>query len=86
MDYVRGDLIRLRAFGGKHIVRRFVEERGSSVLICSHEEYDMALREGREPLCIGFPYEDIVGNKRQRKLKYQSGGSANLTTKNSDHR
>jgi hypothetical protein len=60
MRYVRGDAIKLRAFGGKQIVRRFVESLGNSVLICTHEEYELALREGREPLCIGFSPEDII--------------------------
>jgi hypothetical protein len=60
MRYVKGDLIRLRAFGGKQIVRRFVESLGNSVLICTHAEYELALKEHREPLCIGFSPEDII--------------------------
>jgi hypothetical protein len=87
MDYVRGDPIRLRAFGGKQIVRRFVEKRGASMLICSHEEYDLALREGREPLCIGFRAEDIIEDKRQRRSGHQpSSRSANNKTKDSNGR
>lgn len=64
MGYSRGDSIKLRAFGGKRIVRRFVEKRGRSVLICSHEEYELALRENRKPLCIGFRQEDVITDKR----------------------
>ena len=60
MRYVRGDIIRLRAFGGKQIVRRFVESLENSVLICTHAEYELALKEHREPLCIGFSPEDII--------------------------
>jgi len=80
MRYVRGDAIRLRAFGGKQIVRRFVESLGNSVLICTHEEYELALREGREPLCIGFSPEDIVesGVPRSRTSpSLKNGGSTN---------
>jgi len=79
MRYVRGDAIRLRAFGGKQIVRRFVESLGSSVLICTHEEYELALREGREPLCIGFSPEDIIepGVSRSRTSSFKNGRSAN---------
>ncbi len=65
MGLVRGDTIKLRAFGGKRIVRRFVEKRRGAVLICSHEEYELALREKREPLCIGFRTEDVIGYKAQ---------------------
>lgn len=70
MRYVRGDAIRLRAFGGKQIVRRFVGSVGSSVLICTHEEYELAIREGREPLCIGFSPGDVIepGVPRSRTL------------------
>jgi hypothetical protein len=81
MGYVKGDQIKLWAFGGKQIVRRFVEERGGSVLICSQEEYDLALREGREPLCIGFPSEDVIENKKHRgRGRQPSRRSRNLSS------
>lgn len=56
----RGCFIKLRAFGGKHIVRRFVRRKNGSVLICSDEEYRLAIREGRQPLCVGFPLSEVL--------------------------
>jgi hypothetical protein len=86
MGYVRGDPIKLRAFGGKRIVRRFVEERSGSVLICSHDEYELALREKREPLCIGFRPEDIIGDKRPQGSRHQrSRLSARLKNKGGEY-
>ncbi|HYJ88791.1 MAG TPA: hypothetical protein VEW46_22195 [Pyrinomonadaceae bacterium] len=76
MGYVKGDLIKLRAFGGKRIVRRFVEERGGSILICSHEEYELALLEKREPLCIGFRPENIIEESRKQELQRRPRGKS----------
>lgn len=56
----RGTLIRVRAFGGKEIVRRFLAKRNGTVLICSDQEYQSARREKREPLCVGFPMADVI--------------------------
>jgi hypothetical protein len=56
-----GDLVRLRAFGGKEIVRRVAGQDGSIVRVCSEEEYQAAIQEKREPECIGFPVKDVIG-------------------------
>lgn len=56
----RGALIKVRAFGGKEIVRRFLAKRNGTVLICSDEEYQLALRERRKPTCVGFPLSDVI--------------------------
>jgi hypothetical protein len=61
MGLQKGSFIKLRAFGGKQIVRRFVRKYKGAVLICSDEEYRKASREHREPLCIGFPIDDVIG-------------------------
>ena len=81
MRYVKGDSIKLRAFGGKCIVRRFVEERGGSILICSHEEYSLALREERGPLCIGFRPEDVIKDGALRRRRPTSPRSTRSRTK-----
>ena len=61
MGLRKGSFIKLRAFGGKQIVRRFVRKHKEAVLICSDEEYRQASREHREPLCVGFPIDDVIG-------------------------
>ena len=60
MNLKPGDLVRLRAFGGKEIVRRFVGQQEGTALICSEEEYKVASREGRKPECVGFPLQDVI--------------------------
>lgn len=56
----KGDLIRVRAFGGKELIRRLIEVKDSVVLICKEEEYLAAQKEGREPTCVGFHIEDVI--------------------------
>ena len=56
-----GDLVRVRLYGGEEVVRRFVVQTESSVVICSEEEFQRSLEEGRNPDGIGFPPEDILG-------------------------
>jgi len=60
-----GDLVRLRAFGGKRIVRRLVSDRGGTVLICSEDEYQSAKREDRQPQVIGWPAADVLGIEKR---------------------
>ncbi len=71
MAVTKGGLIKLRAFGGKQIVRRFVGKRRETVLICSDQEYKSALRDRRDPLCVGFPLEDVVGDETKKRLRQQ---------------
>lgn len=61
MSYQRGDIVRLRAYGDEIIERRVwhVHERG--VVICSEEAYRRATSGGDEPLCVGWPPEDVLG-------------------------
>lgn len=60
MGLKRGGLIKVRAFGGKEIVRRFLAKRNGTVLICSEEEYQSARLQKREPICVGFPVGDVI--------------------------
>lgn len=60
MSLKRGGLIKVRAFGGKEIVRRFIAKRNGTVLICSEEEYESARLAKRQPMCVGFPASDVV--------------------------
>jgi hypothetical protein len=71
MKVKKGRLIQLRAWGNRLIFRRFVGEQNGTVLICSDHEYKSALREKREPLCVGFPLADVVGASTRENLRLQ---------------
>jgi hypothetical protein len=58
---VKGQRIRLIAYGGEEIIRRVVGETDSTVIVCTDAEYDSAEREGRDPKAVGFPKSTIVG-------------------------
>jgi hypothetical protein len=60
MNAQKGDLVKVKAYGGQMIVRRVVEVRERSVILTTKEEYETAAREKREPICIGFPLSDVV--------------------------
>ena len=60
MEMQSGDLVRVRTYGGREIVRRLATVRGATALICNDEEYKAATKEQREPICIGFPLADVV--------------------------
>jgi hypothetical protein len=71
----RGALIKVRAFGGKQIIRRFLAKRDGTVLICSDEEYQSARLERRKPTCVGFPLSDVINVETERS----SRNASNLT-------
>ncbi|MBF7081866.1 hypothetical protein IT084_02610 [Desulfallas sp. Bu1-1] len=58
-----GDLVRINAYGGKELLRRVVAvttlARRKIVCVCTEEEWQTAQEEGREPMCVGFPLEDV---------------------------
>ena len=56
-----GDMVKVRAFGGRIMERRVVKAYGGMVYVCRDEEYQAAQREERKPVCIGFSLADIVG-------------------------
>lgn len=58
-----GDLIKLRAYKGKSIIRRFLGTRHSIVLICSDAEYQLARREKRKPFAVGFQLDDVIDSR-----------------------
>jgi hypothetical protein len=57
---VDGQLVTVKLYGGETAQRRVVEDKGSVVVICAEEEYVSAKREGREPIGLGFPREDVL--------------------------
>lgn len=72
MGLKRGALIKVRAFGGKQIIRRFLAKRNGTVLICSEEEYQSARLERRKPTCVGFPLSDVVNIQPERSARKSS--------------
>ncbi len=70
----RGALIKVRAFGGKQIVRRFLAKRNGTVLICSDEEYQSARFERRKPTCVGFPLSDVINVETERSARRSNKG------------
>jgi len=57
---LKGKVVTALLFGGSRAKRRVVADKGETVVVCAEEEYQLALREGREPSGIGFPRVDIV--------------------------
>jgi hypothetical protein len=64
MQVRNGDTVRVRTYGGKIVTRRLVEVRDRVALVTTDEELQRANKEGREPVCIGFPVEDIVEREK----------------------
>jgi hypothetical protein len=56
---VNGQVVTVRLYGGETAQRRVIEDKGEVVVICAEEEYVNARREGRQPLGLGFPREDV---------------------------
>jgi hypothetical protein len=59
-DLKPGNVIRLRAYGNSVLTRRCAGVQGETVLVCNDAEYETALREKRDPICIGFPVTDVI--------------------------
>jgi hypothetical protein len=57
---VKGQLVTALLYGGGTAERRVVADKGDVIVICSEEEYQKALREGREPSGLGFPRVDVI--------------------------
>ena len=62
----KGQVVRVMGYGGKELQRRLIRETESTVIICTEEEYEAALREGREPRGVGFPKASLVANAYPR--------------------
>lgn len=75
-----GDLIKLRGYKGKSIVRRFLGVRNETVLICSDGEFQAACREKRKPIAVGFRLHDVIGARAQKSIGQHVGGLAENTS------
>jgi len=61
MSLNAGDLVKVRVFGGQVVIRRLLRVEGQIAVLTVPEE---ALKERREPVCIGFPLRDVIQGKR----------------------
>lgn len=59
-----GQMIKLRAYGGKELLRRVIRVNKDILIVCSPEEYEAALLEKREPLCVGFHLRDVIADTK----------------------
>jgi len=55
-----GAAVQVRAFGGEVLVRRCVRVVDGIAHITTNEEFEAAQKDGREPVCIGFPFYDVT--------------------------
>jgi hypothetical protein len=83
MNFKRGCLVKVRAYGGKEIFRRFVAELNGTILICSEEEYRLARLQKRDPLCVGFPVADVIDSQSSNRAHAQSGENRSSVLKSS---
>lgn len=63
----KGDKVVVKAFPNKQLERRVVDTNNQTVIVCNEEEYYKALKEHREPSAIGFPIEDVIEIKNDKK-------------------
>ncbi len=71
----KGQLIKVRLYGGQTATRRVVAVKRDVVVICSDEEYQNASLEGREPEGLGFPIADIMGDVQPEEAGRKTPGS-----------
>lgn len=58
-----GDRVWLRAHRGVEIERRVVRVKADVVAVCLDEEFEEAVAQHREPLCVGFPLSDVLESR-----------------------
>lgn len=56
-----GKVINLIAYSDDVIQRRIVSVENGVYFVCKGDEYEAARREDREPVCIGFRPEYVIG-------------------------
>ena len=64
-SFKAGDLVYLENSDGRKLLRKAVEISGSTVYICTDEEYENAQKAGLKPTCLGVNVEFIEALSRQ---------------------
>jgi hypothetical protein len=57
--YRQGDWVRAHAFGGKELVRRVAAVENGTVYVCTPDEFEASMREGRDAVAVGFKTPDL---------------------------
>lgn len=60
---LRGQEVQVKAFGGVVLQRIVIEHLIDTVVVCDAEEWKAAMREGRQPIGIGFPVSAVSDSK-----------------------
>lgn len=62
MELEYGDIVRLRAYGNKEIIRRVVgvDYKKGVVYICKEDEFKKSQTTELKPVCVGFKFQDII--------------------------
>jgi hypothetical protein len=55
-----GQMVKLRAYGGKELARRVIRLEKDIIIVCRPDEYEIARLQGREPIGVGFHVTDVV--------------------------
>lgn len=60
MKLKTGEVLHVRTFDRGVVERRLVRISGDIAEVTTPEEWETAEKEGRNPVCIGFPVTDIT--------------------------
>jgi len=60
MELHPGDLIKVRAYGNVELNRRLLEVRDGIAIITTDEDIELARREGRKPIKLGWRLHDVI--------------------------
>jgi hypothetical protein len=55
-----GANVSVEAYGGEILNRVLVAVENSVLYVCKRDEFEAAMRDHRDPVCIGFHVEDLV--------------------------
>jgi hypothetical protein len=58
--FERGKRVLVKAYGGKQLDRIVWEDVGKGLLVTTEREYQQAIRDGTEPILVGFPKDDVI--------------------------
>jgi hypothetical protein len=54
-----GEKVEVTVYGGAKVIRTLVQVNDNKAFICKTDEWTKARAENREPICVGFPLEDV---------------------------
>jgi hypothetical protein len=64
MTFVSGQILEVKTFGGAVVKRRLVRVFDGFAAVTTAEEWAAAEKEGRDPVCIGFPLSDVSADRQ----------------------